>query len=340
MRKIDTEAHFYTKDYQDYLFSRKEIPREEMHQGYVRLWYADDIWEPHGREIEDRLLELGQRRLEAMDAAGIDMQVLSLSTPGCEQFSAADGILWAKKTNDALAAVVQKYPRRFIGLAALAPQDEKAAEELQRAVKDLGLKGAKLNSHVRDKCLDDKQFWPLFEMAEKLDVPLYLHPNIPNPHMIRGFSDYGFALAGPALGFTIEAAVQAMRLMYSGLFDRYPCLKMILGHMGEGLVHWIYRIDFAYKKAWMDEEIRPGIKKAPSQYLRENFWVTTSGMTALPVFLSTYLDMGAERIMFSADYPYENSEEAARFIEGIPLSPGDKEKILHRNAEELFKITS
>jgi len=340
LRKIDTEAHFYTQPYQEYLLSRTEIPREDIHKGYVRLWYAENVWEPHGGEIEDRLLDISDIRLKTMDSTGIDMQVLSLSTPGCEQFSPEEGLLWSLKTNDALAEIVSRYPDRFIGLAALAPQNpEKAALELERAVK-MGLRGVKLNSHTGGNYLDDRKFLPVFETAEKLDMPLYLHPNIPCYPMIKVFDDYGFSLAGPALGFTVEAAISSMRLIYSGLLDRYPKLKIILGHMGEGLVHWIYRIDFTKKKAWMDDEIHPFNKQAPSYYLKNNFYITTSGMNSLPAFLNAHMEMGADRIMFSADYPYENSAESVKFIERIPVNNAEKEKILFRNAEKLFKINN
>jgi 2,3-dihydroxybenzoate decarboxylase len=338
MKIIDTEAHFYTKEYQDYLFARKEMPREEMYKGYVRLWYADNVWEPHGMEIEAKLLDLAEGRLKNMDKAGIDMQVLSLSTPGCEQFSPADGTAFSKKTNDALAKAVKKYPNRFIGLAALAPHSpEEAARELERAVKELGLKGAKLNSHVGDTYLDDKKYWGIFEVAERLDVPVYLHPNIPSPSMIKPYSDYGFALAGNTLGFGAEVAVHTMRLIYSGLFDKYSRLKIILGHLGEGLIFWTYRLDISFKKMWM-EDVRPKMKKAPSEYIKNNFMITTSGMSALPAFLSTYLELGADRIMFSTDHPYENSEEAKSFIEQVPISDIDKAKIQHLNAEKIFKL--
>ncbi len=339
MRKIDTEAHFYTKEYHDYLFTRKKPPREELYKGYIRLLYAPNVWEPHGAAIEDKLLDLAEGRLRDMDKAGIDMQVLSLSAPGCELFSPIDGTMWAQKTNDALAEAIEKYPDRFVGMAAMAPQNpEEATKELERAVKQLGFKGAKLNSNAGGAYLDDRKFWPIFEMAEKLDVRVYVHPSVPSPSLAKPLADYGFALCGPALGFAIETAVHTMRLIYSGLFDEYPGLKMILGHMGEGLIHWFYRIDFSYKKVWMDEELRPKIKKAPSQYIKDNFTITTSGMNALPPFLNVYLEIGADKMMFSADYPYESSDESASFIEQVPISDSDKEKITHLNAKRLFKI--
>jgi 5-carboxyvanillate decarboxylase len=339
MKKIDIEAHFYTREYQEYLLSRKEPPREELYKGYVRLWYEPKIWEPHGLEIEDSLLDLGDGRLKNMDKAGIDMQVLSLSTPGCEQFPPAEGTYLSRKTNEELHKAINKHPDRFAGLAALAPQSpEEAARELERAVKELGLKGAKINSHVSGEYLDNRKYWPIFEMAASLDVPVFLHPNTPAPSSIKPYEDYGFALAGPPWGFGAETSLHALRLIYSGVFDKYPRLKIVLGHLGEGLVFWLYRLDFSFKRPWMEEEIRPQIKRMPSEYLRDNFYVNTSGMYSIPAFMSVYLELGAEHIMFAADYPYENSQEATEFIEQIPVCDTDKEKIQHSVAEELLKL--
>jgi 5-carboxyvanillate decarboxylase len=339
MKIIDTEAHFYTRKYQDYLLSRQEIPREEVYKGYVRLWYAENTWEPHGLEIEDSLLDMAEGRLRNMDRAGVDIQVLSLSTPGCEQFDEEHGLAFSQQTNEALSRAIYQHPDRLAGLAALAPQNpEMAAREFERAVNELGLKGVKINSRVGNEHLDDKKYWPLFEVAEKLDVPVFLHPNSPSPDSIKPYQDYGFALAGPTWGFGAEAALATMRLIYSGVFDKFPKLKVVLGHLGEGLVFWIYRIDFSFKKPWMDEEVRPKIKKAPSEYLRNNFYVNNSGMYSVPAFLNVLLELGADHMMFAADYPYENSPEAVRFIEQLPVSNPDMEKITHSVAEKLFKI--
>jgi len=339
MKKIDVEAHFYVKEYQEYLLSRQDIPREEIYKGYVRLWYAPNVWEPHGLEIEEKLLDMGEGRLKVMEKAGINMQVLSLSTPGCEQFDASNGLYFSKKTNEALSAVINKYPDRFVGLAALAPQNpDEAVVELERAVKELGLKGAKINSQIMDGHLDDKKYWPIFEAAEKLDVPIFLHPNTPSTSTIEPYTDYGFSLAGPTWGFGAQAAISAMRLIFSGIFDKYPRLKIILGHLGEGLIFWIYRVDFSFKKPWMDKEIRPKIQKAPSEYIRNNFYVCNSGMYSAPVFSYVLEELGADHMMFGADYPYENSDEASSFIDSVPLSTSDKKKITHSVAEKLLKI--
>ncbi len=341
MTIIDVEAHFYTKEYQEYLLSRKRPPREEIRDGHLRLWYAPDIWEPHGPGIEDRLLNTGKNRIEIMDRAGIDMQVLSLSTPGCEQFSAAEGTYFAKKTNEALFLITNKHPNRFAGLAALAPQrPEEAAKELERTVNEFGFKGAKINSHVGDEYLDNEKFWPIFEAAEKLDVPILVHPNIPTSLMLEAYKDYGFALAGPTWGFGAEGALGVMRLLYSGVFDRYPRLKIVLGHLGEGLAFWIYRIDFSFKKYWMSEEIHIKAKKAPSEYLRNNFYICNSGMYSVPSFLCAFFELGPDHMMFGGDYPYENSDEAVKFIENVPISVADREKIRHSVAEKVFKLPS
>jgi 5-carboxyvanillate decarboxylase len=340
MKKIDLETHFYTKDYQDYMFARKEMPREEIYKGFVRLWYEPNVWESHGVGIEDKLLHIAEGRLKAMDEAGIDIQVLSLSTPGCEQFSADDGTAWSKKTNDQLSKAVKKHPDRFIGLAALAPQNpEGAVKELVRAVKELDLKGIKLNSHIGATYLDDKRYWPILKKAEELDVPLYLHPTTPHPSMLKPYTDYGYALTGPSLGFGAETAVHAMRMIYSGVFDEFPNLKVIIGHLGEGLLFWMYRIDFGFVKPWVDEELQPKIKKRPSEYIRNNFFVTTSGMFAVPAFMCVFLEIGADRMMFASDYPYETCIEAANFIENVvAISDIDRKKICHQTAEKLFKL--
>jgi predicted TIM-barrel fold metal-dependent hydrolase len=341
MKKIDLEAHFYTGEYLQYLRARKEVPMEAPHRDSMRLWYTTEVWEPHGPEMDGRLCDLAGDRLKDMDEAGIDMQVLSLSTPGCEQFSPTDGAALSRKANDELAKAIKRHPDRFIGLAALAPQSPgEAADELERAVVELGFRGAKVHSHIGDAYLDDERYQVILERAEKLGVPIYLHPTVPHPSRLKAYSDdYSFALAGPVLGFGAETALQAMRLIYSGVFDEYPDLKIILGHLGEGLIFWLDRIDFVFKKLWMDREICPQINKRPSEYIRNNFIITTSGMFAVPAFLSVFLEMGADRMMFAADYPYENNEDAVSFMEKVPIADTDREKIYHLNAEKLFKLS-
>lgn len=338
MKIIDLESHFYTEAYLKYLRSRKEMPYEEVREKDIRLWMAPGVWAPRSFKLEERLLDMGEQRLQEMDEAGVDIQVLSLCIPGCDHFEASEGLAMARETNDELADVVRKYPDRYVGLAALAPQDpEGSAKELERAVKDLGMRGAKLNSHARGEYLDNEKFWPLFEAAESLDVPIYLHPTWPSPAIIKGYADYGFPLAGPPLGFGAETCLHAMRLMYSGVFDKYPGLKMVLGHMGEGLPFWLYRIDFYWLRPWVSDELRPKAKLKPSDYINKNFLFTSSGMHFLPAFMCTYMALGADIVAFGADHPFETSKEALGSLGTLPICDADKEKFYHGNAERWLK---
>ena len=339
MRIIDLEAHFYTRDYLDYLRSRKEPPREVVGEKNIHLYMTRELRVPRSFPLEEKLLDVGEKRIAEMDEAGVDIQVLSLCVPGCEQFDASDGAAMARQTNDELAQVIRKRPDRYVGLAALAPQDPVgAANELQRAVSELGMRGAKLNSHVRGEYLDNRKYWPVFEMAEKLDVPIYLHPTIPSPSILKGFEDYGFPLAGPPFGFGADTSLHAMRLMYSGLFDQFPGLKIVLGHMGEGLPFWLYRIDFYWLKPWVDPTLKPKCANKPSHYIRNNFLFTCSGMQYLPAFICAYLAVGGDVIAFGADHPFETSKDTLQGLGILPICEADKEKFFHGNAEKLLKL--
>ncbi|RJR47454.1 MAG: amidohydrolase [Desulfobacteraceae bacterium] len=339
MKIIDLEAHFYTNDYLDYLRSRKTPPREEVREKNIHLHMSEVLRVPRSFQLEEKLLDVGEKRLAEMDAAGVDIQVLSLCVPGCEQFEASDGVAMARKANDELAQVIRKYPNRYVGLAALAPQDPvAAANELERAVKELGMRGAKLNSHVRGEYLDNQKFWPVFEVAEKLDVPIYLHPTIPSPAILKGFEDFGFPLAGPPFGFGVDTSLHTMRMIYSGVFDRFPRLKIVLGHMGEGLPFWLYRIDFYWLKPWVDPGLKPKCSQKPSYYIHRNFLFTSSGMHYLPAFICAYMAVGGDVIAFGADHPFETSKESLESLGILPICDADKEKFYHGNAEKLLKL--
>jgi len=339
MKIIDLEAHFYTEDYIKYLRSKEDMPREVVRENDIQLLMTPDLWVPRSFILEDKLLDMGDKRIEEMDEAGVDIQVLSLAVPGCEQFDTAGGTAMAKETNDELSEVIRRYPDRYVGLAALAPQDPLgAADELERAVNELGLKGAKLNSHVRGEYLDDEKYRPIFEKAESLDVPIYLHPTLPSPQILKPYADYGFPLAGPPLGFGAETILHTMRLIYSGLFDKYPGLKIVLGHLGEGLPFWLYRIDFYWLKPWVAAEIRPKIVHKPSYYINKNFIFTSSGMHFLPAFVCAYMALGADIIAFGADHPFETSKESLESLGTLPICEADKEKFYHINAEKILKI--
>lgn len=339
MRIIDLEAHFYTEDYLKYLRSRKDVPFEEVRENDYRLWMTSKLWAPRSQKLEAKLLDMGEARIAEMDAAGVDIQVLSLCIPGCDHFEPADGLTMARSTNDELADAIKKYPDRYVGLAAMAPQDPTgSAKELERAVTQLGMRGAKLNSHAKGEYLDDKKFWPIFEAAESLDVPLYLHPTTPAPAIIEGYEDFGFPLAGPPFGFGAETSLHSMRLIYSGLFDKFPKLKIVLGHMGEGLPFWLYRIDFYWLKPWVAPELKPKIEHKPSHYIINNFLFTSSGMHYLPAFICAYMAVGSDLIAFGADHPFETSKESIESLGILPICDADKEKFFHGNAEKLLKL--
>jgi predicted TIM-barrel fold metal-dependent hydrolase len=274
-----------------------------------------------------------------MDEAGIDMQVLSLNDPGCELFDEPDATALAKKTNDELAKVIKKYPNRFIGLAALAPQNPKAAaEELERAISDLGFRGTKIGSNVRGEYLDDPKYRGIFERAEKLEVPINIHPMIPSLSTLKPYAAYGDTLVGPSLGYGAETALSVMRLICSGVFDKYPRLKIILGHLGEALPFWMNRLNLGWLEPPAPGKPGPKCLKKPTDYLKANFVMTTSGLFFEPAFLCTYLALGADNIAFAIDYPFADNKQAAQFIERMPICDEDKEKICHLNAERLFKL--
>lgn len=340
MKLIDFEAHIFTESLLDCLRSRKDLPRLETvevdGQRQDRLWLTEDIWSSHGKNME-ALVDGEEIRLAEMDGAGISIQVLTLAGPGCELFEPSEGVEVARKSNDEIAALVKKHPDRFVGMAALAPQDpDKAADELERSVKGLDFRGVKINSHVLGgEYLDDEKYWVIFERAEQLDVPVYIHPRLPAPAMIKPYADYGWGLAGPGLGFAAETLLHAYRLIYSGLFDKYPRLKIMMGHMGEGLPFWMFRMDRPWKSRSLG---KAPTKRKPSDYAKTNFVVTTSGMFDLVPILCGYMALGADKIVFATDYPFEKSSEAATFIKKLPICDGDREKICHGNAENLLKL--
>ncbi len=344
MKRIAIEEHFTTKDYVNYIGSRKEYPRmgtvEGQNTGKVEvLWLSPDLYIPMSPVIATKLIDVAEIRLREMDEVGIDMQVLSLSVPGPDEFDASTGTAIAKRVNDELYQIIKDYPKRFAGLAALAPQDPRgAAYELERAVKELGLKGAKLNSNIKGEYLDDEKYGVLLEKAEKLDAPIYIHPKAPSPDMLKPFMAYP-ALIGSMWGFAVDAGLHAMRLICSGVFDKYPGLKIILGHLGEALPFWLWRMD----NRWERGEYSPAPKsrklmKKPSQYVKDNFFVTTSGNFWETAFMCTYSALGADRILFAVDYPFESNKEAVVFMDAVPIPDNDKEKIYHLNTEKLFSL--
>ena len=290
-------------------------------------------------KLFDQLCDLGDARIAEMDAAGIDVQVLSLTTPGVEQLAAADAIEPAREANDYLADAIQKHPTRFAGFAALpTPAPEKAAEELQRMVRTHAFKGAVINGHNRGRYLDDPFFWPILECAEALGVPIYLHPTQP-PQAVISASYSGFdpmvveMVAGAGWGWHIETAIHVIRLILGGAFDKFPKLQIVIGHMGEALPFMLPRLDVM--PAALTKLSQP-----VSAYLRSNIHYTFSGFNFMPNFLQLLLQVGIDRIMFSADYPYASMSQARAFLDQLPVSTVDRERIAHRNAEHLLGFES
>lgn len=325
MRIVTIEDHFATPNF------RSAHPFDRGHFAWI---YADR-GQLLGLDILAELQDLGASRIAAMDAAGIDLQVVSLVAPGCEGLEAETAIAVAKDTNDRLYEAVTAHPTRLAGFAALptaAPQE--AAKELERAVTRLGFKGAMINGHARGSYLDDRKYWAIFECAQALDRPIYLHPTLPHPNvMATYYADYP-ELSAAAWGFGVETSVHFLRLVFAGVFDAFPKLRIILGHLGEALPFGIHRLnDHTHLAAQ-----RRGLKKAPADYLRDNLAVTTSGNFFTPAFLCTVMVMGVDNVLFSVDWPYLSNRWATEWFEKVPLSDGDKEKIAHLNAARLLHL--
>ena len=289
------------------------------------------------------LLDLEGERIQIMDEAGVDMHLLSLTSPGVQMFDADTATNLAITANDRLAEVIKKNPKRFTGLASFAPQDpNRAAKEIDRVMNQLKLNGLIVNSHTTDKdgtpeYLDNRKYWPIFEAATACNAAIYIHPrNMPDPCSFMTRADV--TLTGALWGFQMETGLHAMRLIVSGVFDQFPTLKVVLGHMGEGMPYWLYRMDYMYKSYTGGHG---KLKKTPSQYVKDNILITTSGMFDHKVLKYCNEALGPDNIIFAIDYPYQqNSVEAANFMNSSPLSEADNEKIAHGNAEKLFHIPS
>jgi 2,3-dihydroxybenzoate decarboxylase len=287
-------------------------------------------------QMLERLHDVGALRLKEMDEAGIDLQVLSHGAPATQRIEGDLAVSVSRNANDRLYKTIQSYPERFKAFAVLPSNEPKAAaDELERAVTKLGFKGAMLHGLSNGLFLDDKRFWPIYERAQKLDVPIYLHPAVPHPAVVEAYyKDYLKDFPGlltAAWGFTVETATQGIRMVLSGVFDAYPGLKMILGHLGESLPFSLWRIDMALQ--------RPGNAATPFRdTFRNHFWITTSGNFSTPALLCCVMEMGADRILFSVDYPFVPNPPGVKWMDTVPLGPEDRAKILHGNAERLLKL--
>ena len=287
-------------------------------------------------KMMERLYDLGEIRLREMDEAGIDMQLISHGAPSGQKLTADIAARVVSGMNDRLAAAVKQHPARFAGFAALPTAvPEAAADELERAVTDLGFKGAMIHGLTNGEFHDEKKFWPIFARAEKLDVPIYMHPSFPDDRIVDAYykayiKDYPMVMRA-AWGYTVETATQAIRMILSGMFDAYPNLKIVLGHMGETLPFLMWRIDQALS--------RPGHSTIKFRdTFTKHFWITTSGHFSTPALIASIMELGAERIMFAVDWPFVANPPAMEWFEAVQISPADRRKILSENAKALLKL--
>lgn len=317
LKKIGLEEHFIFPDFLDYLAETKQNIRPEL--------YAKAV---------PALSDFGEQRLSLMDANGVDFVVLGLSGPGVQvEPDPAKAIRMAKSANDRLAKEVQKQPHRFGGFAHLAMQDPKvAADELERCVRDLGFSGAMINGATNGVYLDDRRYDIFWERVQALQVPIYIHPANPidKPAM------YGehVELWGPTWSWAVETCTHAFRLIFSGVFDRYPGAKVILGHMGETLPIQLWRLDSRYPISHQQYQIQ----KRPSDYCRDNIFITTSGVCSDPAVRCALDSLGPRNVMFSIDYPFENTKIAADWIENSKISEAERQAVAHGNAQALLKL--
>ncbi len=299
----------------------------------------DEYWP----ELSSRLTDIHGKRIEEMDRHGIETMILSLNAPAVQAIpDARRAEEIARRANDVLAAEVAKNPRRFQAFAALPLQDaDMASRELERCVKQLGFRGALANGFSQagtaETCLyyDLPQYWPFWETVQALDVPFYLHPRNPIASWAQIYDGHPWLL-GPTWAFGQETAVHALRLMGSGLFDAYPRLNIVVGHMGEGLPFSMWRID--NRNAWAKTTPKYKAKRKIADYFHENFYITTSGNFRTQTLIDTMLEIGADRILFSADWPFENIDHAAEWFDAASISEADRRKIGRDNAARLFRL--
>ncbi|MCZ6763380.1 MAG: amidohydrolase family protein [Alphaproteobacteria bacterium] len=300
---------------------------------------GEAIW----AELSARLLDIDGRRLEEMDRHGVATMILSLNSPAVQAIpDRIRAVEVARRANDFLAAQVAARPDRFQAFAALPMQDpDAAARELERCVGELGFVGALVNgfSQIDDPetavYLDLPQYRPFWSTVERLDVPFYLHPRNPLASMAQIYEGHPWLL-GPTWAFGQETAVHALRLMCSGLFDEHPDLQIVLGHMGEGIPYSLWRID--NRNAWTKVPPQYPATRKIGDYFAENFYITTSGNFRTPTLIDAILEIGADRILFSTDWPFENIDHAADWFDAVPIAERDREKIGRANAARLFKL--
>jgi predicted TIM-barrel fold metal-dependent hydrolase len=294
------------------------------------------------RSLQEQLMDIGENRIARMDELGIDMQLLLLTAPGVQVLHPAEGTALARLANDRLAAACRRYPDRFAGLTVFAPQDVNGAiAEIERGMKTLRLNGAVINSHFRGRYLDELEYWPILEALEAHDAALYIHPTIPpkawsQPYEFRGF---GGALAG----FSHEVWMHVMGLIMSGAFDRFPKLRVVIGHMGEGMPLLLYRFDWMQSNADGRSNLRGGapavtLRHKISHYFKNNIWITTSGQGWEPSVKFCMDVLGPDRVIYAMDYPYQQSADEVAAYDAFDITAEHKKMLMQTNAEQVFRL--
>jgi 5-carboxyvanillate decarboxylase len=337
--RIATEEAFATREQIDIYL--RMVRDGTADKGMVSLWgfYGQSPSE-RARQIIDRLLDLGEQRIAHMDETGIDRAILALTSPGAQPLlDLEEAKRLARRANDHLAAAVAAHPDRYVGMTAVAPQDPAwSASEILRGARELGFKGVQINSHTQGEYLDDPKFDPIFRALAEVGQPLYIHPVTPPDSMIGPMLEAG--LDGAIFGFGVEAGMHLLRLITIGIFDRYPGLQIMVGHMGEALPYWAYRLDFMHQagvRSGRYERMKP-LRKTILEYLRSNVLVTTSGMAWAPAIRFAQQVLGEDRVMYAMDYPYQFVPDEVRTHDLLDVPIETKRKLMQTNAERWFGL--
>jgi 2,3-dihydroxybenzoate decarboxylase len=335
--RIATEEAFITKEV---LAAYKRLIADGLDDpGFVSLWgFYSGSTSARATFVIERLQDLGARRLGDMDATGIDRAIIALTAPGTHVFAAAEAKHLAGDSNDQLAAACRRHPDRFVGMTAIAPQDPAwSAKEIERGYA-MGFKAVIHNGHVGGEYTDDQKYWAIFEAAEAFGTPVYLHPQGPSKGLIGPLLERG--LDGAVYGFGVDTGLHLLRLIVMGVFDRFPKLKLIVGHGGEALPYWAYRLDYMHAagiRSGRHEFLKP-LQLPISGYFKRNIYVTFSGVAWEPAIQFCRSTLGADRIMYAMDYPYQYQADEVAAQDAMTMSAGDKKAFFQTNAEKVFGL--
>jgi 5-carboxyvanillate decarboxylase len=333
--RIATEEAFITREvlaaYKRLIAAGVDDP------GFVSLWgFYSGSSSVRATTVIERLQDLGARRLADMDAAGIDKAIIALTAPGTHVFAADEAKRLTADANDQLEEACRRHADRFVGMTAIAPQDPAwSAREIQRG-HALGFKAVILNGHVNSEYTDDRKYWPIFEAAQALDTPIYLHPQGPSKGLIGPLLERG--LDGAVFGFGVDTGLHLLRLIVMGVFDRFPKLKFIVGHGGEALPYWAYRLDYMHAagiRSGRHEFLKP-LELPISGYFKRNIYVTFSGVAWEPAIQFCKATLGMDRIMYAMDYPYQYQPEEVAVQDAMTMSAQEKRAFFQANAEKVF----